>query len=91
MLLKFERRYRTPPSCTTKFVQINNKMAATTKLAASIKVANPQWALILQRVANTRPPTQREKEAITGFLNLTPPQQNAVVTIHIRRMAQLNR
>ena len=66
-------------------------MATTTKLAASLKVANPEWALVLQRVANTRPPTRREKEAITGFLSLTPPQQNAVVTIHTRRMAQLNR
>ena len=66
-------------------------MATTTKLAASLKVANPEWALVLQRVANTRPPTRREKEAITGFLSLTPPQQNAVVTIHIRRMAQLTR
>ena len=66
-------------------------MATTTKLAASLKVANPEWALVLQRVANRRPPTRREKEAITGFLNLTPSQQNAVVTIHTRRMAQLNR
>ena len=66
-------------------------MATTTKLAASLKVANPEWALVLQRVANTRPPTRREKEAITGFLRLTPSQQNAVVSIHTRRMAQLHR
>ena len=65
-------------------------MSTMTKLVACIKVANPELALILQRVANRRPPTEREKEAITGFLNLTPPQQNAVITIHIRRMAQLN-
>ena len=66
-------------------------MATTTKLAASLKVANPEWALVLQWVANTRPPTRREKEAITGFLRLTLSQQNAVVSIHTRRMAQLHR
>ena len=57
-------------------------MATTTNLGEVIKAAKPELALVLQQVAQ-RPPTQREKEAITQFLTLPPRQQNAVVTTHI--------
>ena len=66
-------------------------MAMTTNLGEVIKAAKPELALALQQVAQQRPPTRREKEAITQFLTLPPRQQNAVVTTHIQQMAQLNR
>ena len=65
-------------------------MATTTNLGEIIKAAKPELALALQQVAQ-RPPTRREKEAITQFLSLPPKQQNAVVTTHIQHMAQLGR
>ena len=66
-------------------------MATTIKLGEVIKAAKPELALALQQVLAQRPPTQREKEAITQFLTLPPRQQNAVVTTHIQHMAQLGR
>ena len=65
-------------------------MATTTNLGEVIKAAKPELALVLQQVAQ-RPPTQREREAITQFLSLPPKQQNAVVTTHIQHMAHLGR
>ena len=65
-------------------------MATTTNLGEVIRAAKPELALVLQQVAQ-RPPTQREREAITQFLSLPPKQQNAVVTTHIQHMAHLGR
>ena len=67
---------------------VTTQMATTTNLGEVIKAAKPELALVLQQVAQ-RPPTQREREAITQFLSLPPKQQNAVVTTHIQQMAQL--
>ena len=63
----------------------------TTNLDEIIKAAKPELALALHQVAQTRPPTRRETEAITQFLSIPPKQQNAVVTTHIQRMVQLGR
>ena len=71
-------------------MQVTTQMATTTNLGEVIKAAKPELALVLQQVAQ-RPPTQREREAITQFLSLPPKQQNAVVTTHIQHMAHLGR
>ena len=64
-------------------------MATTTNLGEVFKAAKPDLALALQQVAQQRPPTRREREAITQFLTLPPRQQNAVVTTQLGRQGKL--